>query len=173
MIVPVMAISNLVLTQQIYSEETNGAHAHYREPVPLRPWFSLAVIICPFFFLMMTQRPPSKIKRQDKALEAYQAACAKYEKERWTPLDWIESSTKLNSKAKKTSRTQTTPWRSTTGCTTMNRLRLPANQSSLSFAQCSPKTRRVNFVGTRALALGYAAFRFLQLLQYHHTILFV
>ena len=35
MIEPVMAISNLVLTQQIYSEETNGAHAHYREPVPL------------------------------------------------------------------------------------------------------------------------------------------
>ena len=32
MIVPVMAISNLVLTRQIYSE---GAHAHYREPVPL------------------------------------------------------------------------------------------------------------------------------------------
>ena len=35
MIVPVMAISNLVLTQQIYSEETNDAHAHYGEPVPL------------------------------------------------------------------------------------------------------------------------------------------
>ena len=35
MIVPVMAISKLVLTQQIYSEETKGAHAHYREPVPL------------------------------------------------------------------------------------------------------------------------------------------
>ena len=35
MIVPVMAISNLVLTRQIYSGETNGAHAHYREPVPL------------------------------------------------------------------------------------------------------------------------------------------
>ena len=33
--VPVMAISILVLTQQNYSEETNGAHAHYREPVPL------------------------------------------------------------------------------------------------------------------------------------------
>ena len=31
-----MAISNLVLTQQIYSEEKNGAHAHYREPVPLK-----------------------------------------------------------------------------------------------------------------------------------------
>ena len=36
MIVPVTAISNLVLTRQIYSEETNGAHAHYREPVPLK-----------------------------------------------------------------------------------------------------------------------------------------
>ena len=36
MIVPVMAISNLVLTQQIYSEETKGAHAPYREPVPLK-----------------------------------------------------------------------------------------------------------------------------------------
>ena len=35
MIVPVMAISNLVLTRQIYSEETNDAHAHHREPVPL------------------------------------------------------------------------------------------------------------------------------------------
>ena len=35
MIVPVMAISNLALTRQIYSEETNGAHAHYHEPVPL------------------------------------------------------------------------------------------------------------------------------------------
>ena len=35
MIVPVMAISNLVLTQQIYSEETKGAHAHNRDRVPL------------------------------------------------------------------------------------------------------------------------------------------
>ena len=41
MIVPVMAISNLVLTQQIYSEETNRAHAHYREPVPLKGHFCL------------------------------------------------------------------------------------------------------------------------------------
>ena len=35
MIVLVMASSNLVLTRQIYSEEANSAHAHYREPVPL------------------------------------------------------------------------------------------------------------------------------------------
>ena len=36
MIVPVMAISNLVLTRQIYSEEANGAHAHNRDRVPLK-----------------------------------------------------------------------------------------------------------------------------------------
>ena len=41
MIVPVMAISNLVLTRQIYSEDTNGAHAHYREPVPLRMEYAI------------------------------------------------------------------------------------------------------------------------------------
>ena len=35
MIVLVTASSNLVLTRKIISEETNGAHAHYREPVPL------------------------------------------------------------------------------------------------------------------------------------------
>ena len=38
MIEPVMAISNLVLTRQIYSEETTDAHAHYRESVPLTHW---------------------------------------------------------------------------------------------------------------------------------------
>ena len=36
MILTVMAISNLVLTRQIYSEETNGAHAHNRDGVPLK-----------------------------------------------------------------------------------------------------------------------------------------
>ena len=35
MIVLVMAISNLVLTQQIYTEETNGALAQNRDRVPL------------------------------------------------------------------------------------------------------------------------------------------
>ena len=33
MIPSVMAISNLVLTGQIYSEETNGAHAHNHDRV--------------------------------------------------------------------------------------------------------------------------------------------
>ena len=44
MVVPVMAISNLVLTQQIYSEETNGAHVHNRDRVPLTCLFSVNCI---------------------------------------------------------------------------------------------------------------------------------
>ena len=58
MIVPVMAISNLVLTQQIYSEETNGAHAHYREPVPLTACFHAAILI----ILLFTHGAPIKAK---------------------------------------------------------------------------------------------------------------
>ena len=33
-----------MLTQQIYSEETNGAHAHYREPVPLKALLAVPVL---------------------------------------------------------------------------------------------------------------------------------
>ena len=45
-----MAISNLVLTRQIYSEETNGAHAQNREPVPLRYEFTADELIEQYFF---------------------------------------------------------------------------------------------------------------------------
>ena len=54
MIVPVMAISNLVLTRQLYSsEETNGAHAHYREPVPLTQL--VPAVYCPPWVVLPTQ----------------------------------------------------------------------------------------------------------------------
>ena len=47
MIILVMAISNLVLTQQIYSEETSGAHAHNPDRVPLKCYHDFRL---PFFF---------------------------------------------------------------------------------------------------------------------------
>ena len=54
MIVPVMVISNLGLTRQIYSEETD---AHYREPVPLRHLFNYdfysAKHFCSFTYIKM------------------------------------------------------------------------------------------------------------------------
>ena len=43
MIVPVMAISNLALAQQIYSEEANGVHAHNHDRVPLSVQFLIGV----------------------------------------------------------------------------------------------------------------------------------
>ena len=38
MIAAVMAISNLMLTRQIYSAEPDGAHVHNRDLVPLSMW---------------------------------------------------------------------------------------------------------------------------------------
>ena len=52
MIVLVMAISNLVLTRQIYSEETNGAHAHYHQPVPLKLCIGCVSLVLNFLELI-------------------------------------------------------------------------------------------------------------------------
>lgn len=53
-------------------------------------WLSLEAIILPVFFLVMTHGLPQKKKRHN-ALEACQAAYAKYEKEQTKLLDWIET----------------------------------------------------------------------------------
>ena len=50
-----MAISNLVLTLQIYSEETNGAHAHNRDRVPLIFFSKLFTIILSYRLLRWVQ----------------------------------------------------------------------------------------------------------------------
>ena len=59
MIAPVMAISNLVLTRQIYCEETNGAHAHNRDRVLLKLslWIKWSkVLIYVLFYILSTKR---------------------------------------------------------------------------------------------------------------------
>ena len=57
----------------------------------LRLLLLLTVIFLPVFFLAMTHRLPSKRKRHDEALEDYQAAYVKYEKQRTKLLDWIKT----------------------------------------------------------------------------------
>ena len=69
MIVPVMAISNLVLTQQIYSEETNGAHAHYREPVPLTQFCNLLKLFEQHLFFLTDTRIPCTNSRSVTELQ--------------------------------------------------------------------------------------------------------
>ena len=51
MIVPVMAISNLLLTQQIYSEKINGTHANNRDRVPLK-WAKRKYLYFHIFLLL-------------------------------------------------------------------------------------------------------------------------
>ena len=53
-----MAISNLVLTRQIYSEETKGAHAHNRDRVPL----SLDKLSCPQIWNIEQEKDREKEK---------------------------------------------------------------------------------------------------------------
>ena len=83
----------------------------------LRLLLLLTVIFLPVFFLAMTHRLPSKRKRHDEALEDYQAAYVKYEKQRTKLLDWIKTQHENNYNRVH----QDEPSRS----------RRPANQSSL------------------------------------------
>ena len=63
-----MAILNLVLTQQIYSEETNGAHAHYREPVPLTFLTCFQMII----ILVFLEHPqPATVKKDSGPITGF------------------------------------------------------------------------------------------------------
>ena len=84
MIVPVMAISNLVLTQQIYSEETNGAHAHYREPVPLNE------CIRRYFFPLSRRR--NKEAKKNRLISGYVlvTTCNVSLGYLWTSHWWLE-----------------------------------------------------------------------------------
>ena len=50
MIAAVMAFSNLLLTQQTYSAERNGAHAHNRDLVPLMSNFTKSYDMVPLKF---------------------------------------------------------------------------------------------------------------------------
>ena len=53
---------------------------------------SVTINVLPVFFHAITQRPPSKKKNEhEKALEEYQAAYAKYEKERTKLLEPVET----------------------------------------------------------------------------------
>ena len=90
--------------------------------------------------------------RDDKALEAYQAAYAKYMRDCTKLLDWIATNTQRTSEAE----------------VHQHRLRIQIPQpnpprQAMDFYQLSKQQKQgeLIFVGTGVLALGYAAFCFL------------
>ena len=100
--------------------------------------------------------------RHDKALEACQAAYAKYQKDRTELLDWIAEQDRLKNKAihdfQDTDRAL-----ALYNQTHRAKVALPQEPKFSDFYKPSPqqKNGELLFIGGSMLAIGYAAFRFL------------
>ena len=98
--------------------------------------------------------------RHDKALEAYQAAMEKYTRERTQLLDWVETNREINAQAN----TNTDyAFKLYNQAHPDYKLTQPTAPKFSDMYQPSElqKQGELLFVGGGALALGYAAFRFL------------
>lgn len=102
-------------------------------------------------------------KRHDRALEAYQAAYAKYTRDRTKLLDWIETNAEIKAQAKQNFTNTDNAFKLYNQAHPDERLIPPKEPQFSDFYQPSEhqKNGELLFVGTGALALGYAAFRFL------------
>ena len=100
--------------------------------------------------------------RHDKALEAYQAAYAKYQKDRTQLLDWIAEQDREKTKAfhdfQDTDRAL-----ALYNQTHRAKVALPQEPKFSDYYKPSPqqKNGELLFIGATTLAIGYAAFRFL------------
>ena len=99
--------------------------------------------------------------RHDKALEAYEAAQARYSQERTRLLDWIETNRENKAQAKQNF--TNTDYAFKLYNQAHPNMTLPKEPKFSDFYQPSEaqKQGELLFVGGSALALGYAAFRFL------------
>ena len=101
--------------------------------------------------------------RHDKALEAYQAAMAKYTRERTQLLDWIETNREIKPQANQNFRNTDYAFKLYNQAHPDYKLSMPKEPKFSNMYQPSDlqKQGELLFVGGDVLALGYAAFRFL------------
>ena len=101
--------------------------------------------------------------RHDKTLEAFQTAMAKYQRERTQILDWINTNKEIKKHAKKNFTNTDYAFKLYNQAHPNQRLTLPKKPNFWDMYQPSglQKQGELLFVGGGALALGYAAFRFL------------
>ena len=101
--------------------------------------------------------------RHDKALEAYQAAYAKYSRDRTKLLDWIATNTQIKEQAKQNFTNTDYAFKLYNQAHPDKQMIPPKEPKFSDFYQPSQqqKNGELMFVGAGALALGYAAFRFL------------
>lgn len=109
---------------------------------------------------------PALAKKEchDKALEAYQAAYAKYTCDRIKLLDWIATNAKIKAQAKQNFTNTDYAFKLYNQTHLDKRMITPPKEPKFSnFYQPreQQKTGELLFVGAGTLALGYAAFRFL------------
>ena len=97
-------------------------------------------------------------ERHDRALEAYQAAYAKYTRDRTKLLAWIAKDAQEKAQAKQNF-TNTDYAFKLYNQAHPDALMAPAKETKFS-AKRATKNGELLFVGASALALGYAAFRF-------------
>ena len=102
-------------------------------------------------------------KRYDKALEAYNAAYAKYTRDRTKLLDWIATNAQIKAEAKQNFTNTDYAFKLYNQAHPDKRMIPPKEPKFSDFYQPSEqqKNGELVFVGAWALALGYAAFRFL------------
>ena len=101
--------------------------------------------------------------RHDKALEAYQSAMGKYNRERTQLLDWIQTNREIKEQAKQDFTNTDYAFKLYNQAHPDYRLTMPKEPKFSDMYQPSKlqKQSELLFVGGGALALGYAAFRFL------------
>ena len=101
--------------------------------------------------------------RHDKALEAYQAAYAKYKKQRTKLLDWIETQHEIKEQATQNFANTDYAFKLYNQAHQQDQVTVPQEPKFSDFYQSSEQQKQgeLVFVGAGALALGYAAFRFL------------
>ena len=122
------------------------------------PRLSLAATI-----LRNIWRANSRENADDKALEDYQATMAKYTRERTRLLDWIETNREIKAQAKQNFTNTDYAFKLYNKAHPDYKLTTPKELKFSDYYQPSDQQKhgKVLFVGGGALALGYAAFRFL------------
>ncbi|KAL9987984.1 hypothetical protein ACROYT_G002374 [Oculina patagonica] len=102
-------------------------------------------------------------ERHNKALEAYQAAYAKYSRDRTKLLDWIQTNAEIKEQAKQNFTNTDYAFKLYNQAHPDKQMIPPKEPKFSDFYQPSEQQKQgeLMFVGAGALALGYAAFRFL------------
>ena len=122
-------------------------------------------IIC-FFFEYNLPKPNGKAaldeeKRHNEALEAYEAAQARYAQERTKLLDWIETNREIKAQAKQNFTNTDYGFKLYNQAHPDRQMTPPKEPKISDFYQPSEKQKQgeLLFVGGGAIALAYAAFK--------------